>query len=74
MRLKVQNFVCLQDVDVELNDITFFIGEQASGKSLLCKLYFYFRGVLKSEFIDTLKEEDASWSFFIKNNNILISF
>ncbi|MCP5176191.1 MAG: AAA family ATPase [Moraxellaceae bacterium] len=66
MRLKVQNFVCLQDVDVELNDITFFIGEQASGKSLLCKLYFYVREVLKNEFIDTLKEEDASWSFFIK--------
>lgn len=48
MRLKVQNFVCLQDVDVELNDITFFIGEQASGKSLLCKLYFYFREILSN--------------------------
>ncbi len=50
MRLKVQNFVCLQDVDVELNDITFFIGEQASGKSLLCKLYFYFRCVVPNFF------------------------
>ncbi|MCP5175769.1 MAG: AAA family ATPase [Moraxellaceae bacterium] len=50
MRLKVQNFVCLQDVDVELNDITFFIGEQASGKSLLCKLYFYFRRVVPNIF------------------------
>lgn len=54
MRLKVQNFVCLQDVDVELNDITFFIGEQASGKSLLCKLYFYFRSVFFSRFIQAI--------------------
>lgn len=57
MRLKVQNFVCLQDVDVELNDITFFIGEQASGKSLLCKLYFYFRQVLSDEMIDAIIED-----------------
>lgn len=57
MRLKVQNFVCLKDVDVELNDITFFIGEQASGKSLLCKLYFYFRQVLSDEMIDAIVED-----------------
>ncbi len=57
MRLKVQDFVCLKDVDVELNDITFFIGEQASGKSLLCKLYFYFRQVLSSQFREAIVED-----------------
>lgn len=42
MRLRVKGFSCLQDVDVEFQDVTILIGEQGSGKSVLYKLAYYF--------------------------------
>ena len=54
MLLKVHNFVCLKDVEIEIDDITFIIGEQASGKSLLCKLYFYFREVMSNLLVNSI--------------------
>ena len=58
MLLKVHNFVCLKDVEIEIDDITFIIGEQASGKSLLCKLYFYFREIFSNiSFLNSIVDD-----------------
>jgi len=37
-RLIVKNFGPLKDVDIELNKINLFIGENGSGKSVLAKI------------------------------------
>ncbi len=45
-RLIIQNFFTLKDVDIELGKYNVFIGEQASGKSLILKTLFFFRSIL----------------------------
>lgn len=42
-RLIVKNFFSLKDINIELGRFNVFIGEQASGKSLLLKLIYFFR-------------------------------
>lgn len=42
-RLIIKNFFTLKDVDIELGKYNAFIGEQASGKSLIVKLLYFFR-------------------------------
>jgi hypothetical protein len=44
-RLIVKNFFTLKDIDIELSKYNVFIGEQASGKSLITKLLYFFREV-----------------------------
>lgn len=45
-RLIIKNFFTLKDVDIELDKYNVFIGEQASGKSLIIKTLFFFRSIL----------------------------
>ncbi|TXI92156.1 MAG: hypothetical protein E6Q33_07735 [Neisseriales bacterium] len=45
-RLIIKNFFTLKEVDIELGKYNVFIGEQASGKSLLIKTLFFFRSIL----------------------------
>ncbi len=44
-QLIVKNFFTLKDIDIELSKYNVFIGEQASGKSLITKLLYFFREV-----------------------------
>ncbi len=41
-KLTVKNFSVIKDAELEFGKITVLIGPQASGKSLLCKLAFFF--------------------------------
>lgn len=45
-RLIIKNFFTLKEVDIELGKYNVFIGEQASGKSLILKTLFFFRSIL----------------------------
>jgi hypothetical protein len=42
-RLIVKNFLCLENIDIEVKDFLILIGPQAVGKSLCAKLLYYFR-------------------------------
>jgi hypothetical protein len=42
-RLIVKNFLCLEDIDIEVKDFLIIIGPQAAGKSLCTKLLYFFR-------------------------------
>ncbi len=44
--LVVKNFFTLKDIDIDLAKFNVFIGEQASGKSLLVKLIYFFRNTI----------------------------
>ncbi len=48
-RILIKNFCGIQELDIELGDINIFIGKQSSGKSVLVKLIYYFREVIKAE-------------------------
>lgn len=45
--LRVRNFSCLKDLTVRFNRLVVLIGEQASGKSVTCKLYYFFTEALQ---------------------------
>lgn len=42
MRLTVENFSCLKNTDIEISKFNVLIGPQASGKSVLSKLIYFF--------------------------------
>ncbi|WP_291724116.1 AAA family ATPase [Bernardetia sp.] len=42
-KLIVKNFKAIEYAEIEVNDLTFFIGQQASGKSTLAKLVYFFK-------------------------------
>ncbi|MCE2705659.1 MAG: AAA family ATPase [Proteobacteria bacterium] len=51
-KLIVKNFFTLKDVEIELSKFNIFIGEQASGKSLLIKLVYFFKKISTSPIIN----------------------
>ncbi len=65
MLLKIKGFSCLINVELEINDLTVIIGEQASGKSVTCKLYFFFREIISNELVSSIIEE-SGWKKFIQ--------
>ena len=44
-KLQIKNFAGLKDVTIEVKPITGFIGPQASGKSVIAKLLYFFREI-----------------------------
>ena len=43
-RIRINNFAGLKEVNLEVSQVTGFIGPQASGKSIIAKLLYFFRG------------------------------
>ena len=46
-RLIVKNFLCLENIDIEVKDFLILIGPQAAGKSLCAKLLYFFRTIFE---------------------------
>lgn len=49
MLLSITNFTCLKNINIEVNNLTVIIGEQAAGKSVTSKVYFFLREILSNE-------------------------
>jgi predicted ATPase len=60
--LIIKNFSVLKDINIELNNFNLIIGEQASGKSLIAKMIFFFKEVIFQNLIIN----------YFNNKNILI--
>jgi hypothetical protein len=41
--LKINNFLCIENAEIEIKKINLFIGEQAQGKSVIAKLIYFFK-------------------------------
>lgn len=54
-KLTVKNFSVIKDATLEFGKITVLIGPQASGKSLLCKLAYFFQKVVGEQLAEALK-------------------
>ncbi|NOJ67252.1 AAA family ATPase [Acinetobacter indicus] len=67
-RLVVKKFLLLQDIDIEIKKYNFLLGPQASGKSILAKLLYFFHkipqliqsnldsDIIKEHILDNIKE------------------
>lgn len=66
-KLHVTNFSCITDADLDLGSLTILIGPQASGKSVLSKLTYFFISVLKEQARHVIKTNTLeSYKQFIK--------
>jgi AAA15 family ATPase/GTPase len=45
-KIEVRSFSCIDHALLEIRDLTVIIGPQASGKSVLCKLFYFFNSTL----------------------------
>ncbi|MBF0319431.1 MAG: AAA family ATPase [Nitrospirae bacterium] len=61
-RIIIKNFGPIEDIDISINDIMIFIGPQASGKSTISKVIYFFKS-LKYELIKNVME-------YVVNNNV----
>lgn len=71
--LVVKNFSCVDDAELDLSKLTILIGPQASGKSVISKLVYFFYDIIAkeyraiedqqtlSEFKETLTDEFKKW-------------
>lgn len=48
--LEVKNFSCITSAKIDFSRLTLIIGPQASGKSVLCKLAYFFNSLLTEQF------------------------
>ena len=55
-KITIKNFLIFDDVEMEIKRFNILIGEQASGKSLLAKLVYFFRSI-SSICVSILKSE-----------------
>lgn len=55
-RLTIENFSCIKKLEIEFKRLTVFIGEQASGKSVTCKLFYFFTQAVRKVFAASLRE------------------
>lgn len=64
-KLIVRNFSCFKSLEVDFKRLTVFIGEQASGKSVTCKLFYFFTQTFRNTFAACLGEQ-LSFDSFLK--------
>ena len=56
LRLQVENFSCIGKADLEIGQITILIGPQASGKSVLSKLAYFFVELVSDQYTEILEQ------------------
>jgi hypothetical protein len=60
--LYIEGFSSFTETDITLNTLTIITGPQASGKSLVCKLSYFFQDIF-SEILSSIQNEDQFQSF-----------
>lgn len=55
-RLIIENFITLKHVDIEIGGFTVLIGQQASGKSIIAKLCYFFTEFATEALFDGIKD------------------
>jgi AAA15 family ATPase/GTPase len=63
-KLTIKDFSCITNADLEFGKVTVLIGPQASGKSILCKLSYFFIDILQEQ--SNLIAEHENLDFFSK--------
>jgi predicted ATPase len=54
-KIKITNFKAIKSAEIEIKKSVFLIGEQASGKSTVAKLVYFFKS-LKDEYLEVISE------------------
>ncbi|HHH53225.1 MAG TPA: ATP-binding cassette domain-containing protein [Bacteroidetes bacterium] len=73
-RLYIKNFGPLKEIDIELNKINLFIGENGSGKSVLAKIITIILNLDKPSEEKVIKEFEHYNINFIKQNSMILLY
>ncbi|MGK5061865.1 AAA family ATPase [Janthinobacterium sp. LB3P112] len=57
--LKIENFLTVKNAEIEIKSINILIGPQASGKSVIAKLVYFFKTFIAESIIDAARENLA---------------
>ncbi len=79
-RLIIENFAGIKSAKIDINDVTILIGPQASGKSVIAKLVYFFNDFfnilalfrLKPEIISTLSRAKSTGDFLNKFGDVKV--
>ncbi|HWG18925.1 MAG TPA: AAA family ATPase [Terracidiphilus sp.] len=69
-KLTVKNFSVIKEAELEFGKITVLIGPQASGKSLLCRLAFFFQQVVVEQAQEAIKASEQFEQLEKRVNNV----
>jgi len=57
-KLTIRNFLSITNAEIEIKPITILIGRQASGKSIIAKLTYFFRTFLGETFVSSIRKRE----------------
>lgn len=60
-KIKIKNFLAIKEAEIEIRRVTVLIGEQASGKSTVAKLIYFFKSLKDDLFTQIYKAEKADF-------------
>ena len=67
-KIEIKNFVGIKDITIEIKQINILIGPQASGKSIIAKLLFYFKDLIYEIFyVARTSKEIVDFEIYSKN-------
>lgn len=66
--LRIKDFSCVDEAELHLSQLTVLIGPQASGKSVITKLVYFFYDILSRQF-RALEDEESLESFRTASSN-----
>lgn len=59
-QIKIENFLVIKNALFEINKLNIIIGPQANGKSILVKLSYFFKKLINTIFINTIKDSQSN--------------
>ncbi|MGD0938253.1 MAG: AAA family ATPase [Terracidiphilus sp.] len=73
-KLTVRNFSVIKEAELDFGKITVLIGPQSSGKSLLCKLAFFFQQVVEEQAGEAIKASEEFEKFRNRLNDVFFNW
>lgn len=58
-QIKIENFLVIKEATFEINKLNIIIGPQANGKSILVKLSYFFKKLINTIFLNTVKDSES---------------
>lgn len=58
-QIKIENFLVIKEATFEINKLNVIIGPQANGKSVLVKLSYFFKKLINTVFLNTIKDSES---------------
>lgn len=73
-KIIIKNFLIFDDLEMEVKRLNVLIGEQASGKSLLAKLVYFFKTAIRGQLIQSVIKEKSIVDFHVAVQEVFLDY